>query len=184
MPLSLYRTGSYIDKTFKQYRLCDDIAEMIYKRIHNDQMKVICFVIKKLNEECDEKFMLKAYHQYHSSKDFLRYLKRCSKYDDIANYMDWGIKKGKGKNQYHDNGYWRLENITEMYECNKNNKKYKKDCKMVIYNHKKYNITNLTKAELIMFLVDDNNFERKYIKNRTKKELLELYYQLAGGILL
>jgi hypothetical protein len=154
MPLSLYRTGSYIDKTFKQYRLCDDIAEMIYKRIHNDQMKVICFVIK----------------------NFLRYLKRCSKYDDIANYMDWGIKKGKGKNQYHDNGYWRLENITEMYECNKNNKKYKKDCKMVIYNHKKYNITNLTKAELIMFLVDDNVFIRTDIKNRTKKELLELYY--------
>ena len=143
-------------------------------------MKVICFVIKKLNKKCNEKFMLKAYHQYHHSKKFLKYLKLCKKseYYNIADYMNWGISKGKGRHKYHEDGYWRLANITEMYECNKTNKKYKKDCKMIIYNNKKYNITNLTKAELIMFLVDDNGFIRKDIKNRTKKGLLEIYYEL------
>jgi len=47
MPLSLYRTGTYINRVFKKYNVIDDIAELIDKQVHKDRMKVICWVIEK-----------------------------------------------------------------------------------------------------------------------------------------
>ncbi len=47
MPLSLYRTGTYINRVYKKYNVIDDIAEMIDKQVHKDRMKIICWVIEK-----------------------------------------------------------------------------------------------------------------------------------------
>jgi len=48
MPLSLYRTGTYINRVFKKYNVIDDIAELIDKQVHKDRMKIICWVIEKV----------------------------------------------------------------------------------------------------------------------------------------
>lgn len=48
MPLSLYRTGTYINRVYKKYNVIDDIAEIIDKQVHKDRMKIICWVIEKV----------------------------------------------------------------------------------------------------------------------------------------
>jgi len=48
MPLSLYRTGTYINRVYKKYNVIDDIAELIDKQVHKDRMKIICWVIEKV----------------------------------------------------------------------------------------------------------------------------------------
>ena len=48
MGISIYQQGVWVNKIFKQYKVIDDVAEIIQKKVHNDQMKVICWVIKKM----------------------------------------------------------------------------------------------------------------------------------------
>jgi len=48
MPLSSYRTGTYINRVYKKYNVIDDIAELIDKKVHNDRMKIICWVIENV----------------------------------------------------------------------------------------------------------------------------------------
>tara|TARA_R110001592_G_scaffold7515_1_gene41994 strand:+ start:485 stop:1117 length:633 start_codon:yes stop_codon:yes gene_type:complete len=48
MGISIYQQGKWVNKIFKQYKVIDDVAEIIQKKVHNDQMKAICWVIKKM----------------------------------------------------------------------------------------------------------------------------------------
>ena len=48
MGINIYQQGVWVNKIFKQYKVIDDVAEIIQKKVHNDQMKVICWVIKKM----------------------------------------------------------------------------------------------------------------------------------------
>ena len=48
MGISIYQQGIWVNKIFKQYKVIDDVAEIIQKKVHNDQMKLICWVIKKM----------------------------------------------------------------------------------------------------------------------------------------
>ena len=65
MVLSQYRTGKYVELVFKQYDVIDDIKEVISRRVHNDKMKVICWVI---NNTLGRKVNVNNYtdYEYHT----------------------------------------------------------------------------------------------------------------------
>ena len=69
MGVSIRQQGKWVNEIFKQYKVIDDVAEIIQKKVHNDQMKIICWVIKKMfhNEWSDgfsEKLTNENYQEF------------------------------------------------------------------------------------------------------------------------
>tara|TARA_B110000259_G_C14017657_1_gene401936 strand:+ start:2257 stop:2784 length:528 start_codon:yes stop_codon:yes gene_type:complete len=130
MVLSDIRTGTYIGRIYKKYRVVDDISEKISKFIHNDYMKVICWVMKELlrlsilNKNDDgydkgirynnkKKFMEKAFLYNCDTKVLLEHIAHSEKTKlESLNYMDWGYYD---KKERFINGFTRMNEFDNTF---------------------------------------------------------------------
>lgn len=181
------RTGKWINKIWKQYDVIDDIAFLIEKKIHNDQMKVICWIIDQIfNRRCET-------YGNHKDKIIEKFIGIQSKICDNIINANYNKFNRYNRTEYeHDASEGKIHYypITDsMYNKMGLTKKVGRESKwfsIMTLHLKQFDKTWIDKngfklnkgltRDNMKYILDKNNV--KYNKKDTKTQLIKKYFEI------